>query len=110
MVVPGSNPTRALAPATGVVSTAHDLVRFFAQLDPTASERVLTRASRREMIRRQWREPHLSTERHYGLGIRSGTTEGWDWFGRGGAFQGFASRTVVLPDWALGLMTTTDSD
>jgi CubicO group peptidase (beta-lactamase class C family) len=103
MVVPGSNPTRALAPATGVVSTAHDLVRFFAQLDPTAPGSMLSRASRREMIRRQWREPHLSTERYYGLGIRSGTTEGWDWFGHGGAFQGFASRTVMLPDQALTL-------
>ena len=103
VVVPGSNPTRALAPATGLVSTAHDLVRFFAQLDPAAPESLLSRASRREMIRRQWREPHLSTERYYGLGIRSGTTGGWDWFGHSGAFQGFVSRTVVLPDQALAL-------
>jgi CubicO group peptidase (beta-lactamase class C family) len=103
MVVPGSNPTRALAPATGVISTAHDLVRFFTQLDPAAPDSVLSRASRREMIRRQWREPHLCTERYYGLGIRSGTTDGWDWFGHGGAFQGFASRTVMLPDQALVL-------
>src|SRR5256885_1268695 len=36
VVVPGDNPTNALAPATGFVSTAGDLARLFAQLDPAA--------------------------------------------------------------------------
>jgi CubicO group peptidase (beta-lactamase class C family) len=98
VVIPGDNPTNALAPATGFVSTARDLAYWFAQLDPAAEESVLTVGSRREMVRRQWRYPHSSLERYYGLGITSGKTAEWDWYGHGGSFQGFASRTAVLPD------------
>ena len=87
VVVPGDNPTNALASATGFVSTAGDLARFYAQLDPTAPESVLTVASRREMTRRQWRYPHSSLERYYGLGIISGKTAEWEWFGHSGAFR-----------------------
>jgi D-alanyl-D-alanine carboxypeptidase len=101
VVIPGNNPTNALAPATGFVSTARDLAHWFAQLDPAAEESVLTVASRREMIRRQWRYPHSSIERYYGLGISSGATAEWEWFGHGGSFQGFASRTAVLPETGL---------
>ena len=97
VVVPGDNPTNAMAPATGVVSTARDLARFFACLDPAAKRSVLSPASRREMIRRHWRDDHSSVERHYGLGVMIGKVGGWEWFGHSGAFQGTASRTVVLP-------------
>ena len=45
VVIPADNPTHALAPATGFVSTASDLVRFFASLDPDADRSVLTPAS-----------------------------------------------------------------
>src|SRR5437588_7933540 len=41
-VIPGDNPTHALAPATGFVSTAADLARWFAQLDPAARDSVLS--------------------------------------------------------------------
>jgi len=109
VVIPGDNPTNALAPATGFVSTARDLARFFAQLDPAAKQSILAVASRREMIRRQWRAPHSSIERYYGLGTMSGKTAEWEWFGHGGAFQGFASRTVVLPDPALALSILTNA-
>jgi CubicO group peptidase (beta-lactamase class C family) len=51
LVIPGQQMTNALAPATGFVSTAGDLARFFAQLDPAASQSLLTSASRREMVR-----------------------------------------------------------
>ena len=103
LVIPGDNPTNALAPATGFVSTAQDLARWFAQLDPAAQQSVLSVASRREMVRRQWRNPHSSIERYYGLGIMSGRTAEWEWFGHSGGFQGFASRTVALPDAALAV-------
>ena len=103
VVIPGDNPTNALASATGFVSTASDLARFFAQLDPTARESVLSAASRREMVRPQWRYPHTNIERHYGLGVSSGKAAEWAWFGHGGAFQGFASRTAALPDRSLAL-------
>jgi CubicO group peptidase (beta-lactamase class C family) len=45
VIIPGLNPTRALAPATGFVSTARDLTRFFAQLDPAAKRSVLSAAA-----------------------------------------------------------------
>jgi len=109
VIVPGRNPTHALAPATGFVSTAHDLTRFFAQLDPVAKRSILTVASRREMIRRQWRDPHATLEGYYGLGIISGRTGGWDRFGHSGGFQGFITRTAALPDRGLTLSVLTNA-
>jgi CubicO group peptidase (beta-lactamase class C family) len=109
VVIPGDNPTNALASATGFVSTARDLARWFAQLDPAAEESVLTAASRREMTRRHWRYPHTSLERYYGLGVVSGETAEWEWFGHSGGFQGFASRTVTLPDPSLAVSVVTNA-
>jgi CubicO group peptidase (beta-lactamase class C family) len=109
VVIPGNNSTNALAPATGFVSTARDLAHWFAQLDPAAKESVLTVASRREMTRRQWRYPHSSLERYYGLGIISAKVAEWEYFGHNGAFQGFASRTLVLPEPALSISLVTNA-
>jgi CubicO group peptidase (beta-lactamase class C family) len=109
VVIPGDNPTNALAPATGFISTARDLAHLFAQLDPAARESVLTVASRREMTRRQWRYPHSSLERYYGLGITSAKIAEWECFGHSGAFQGFASRTVALSNRALAVSLVTNA-
>lgn len=109
VAIPGDNPTNALAPATGFVSSAADLAQFFAQLDPAAGGSILSRASRREMIRRQWRDPHGSLGRHYGLGIMSGTVGDWEWYGHGGAFQGFISRTVMLPGRSVAISVVTNA-
>jgi CubicO group peptidase (beta-lactamase class C family) len=109
VVIPGHNPTNALASATGFVSTARDLARFFAQLDPAAKESVLAVGSRREMVRGRWRNPHSSIERYYGLGIMSGNTAEWEWFGHSGAFQGFTSRTVVLSDPGIAVSLVTNA-
>jgi D-alanyl-D-alanine carboxypeptidase len=107
LVIPAKNPTNAMAPATGFVATAGDLARFFGQLDPEAKRSVLTPESRREMTRRHWRVPHYSIPSWYGLGTMSGDVAGWDWFGHGGAFQGFLTRSVALPgsDLSLSLLT-----
>jgi hypothetical protein len=109
LVIPGDNPTHALAAATGFVSTAADLARFFSQLDPDAKHSILSVASRREMTRRQWRDAYSSVERHYGLGIMCGKTADLEWFGHGGAFQGFISRTVVVPQHGLTLSIVTNT-
>jgi CubicO group peptidase (beta-lactamase class C family) len=93
LVIPGTNSTRALASATGFVSTAVDLARFFNQLAPGAKRSALTPASRREMVRGQWRIPHVAGELSYGLGIRSGATGDWPWFGHSGGFQGYVTHT-----------------
>jgi CubicO group peptidase (beta-lactamase class C family) len=109
LVIPGEKPTRAIAPAGGFVSTARDLVRYFGQLSPKAKRSVLSVPSRREMVRRQWRDPHSSLERYYGLGIISGSLDGWDWFGHSGAFQGSITRTCVLPEQELTLSVLTNA-
>jgi CubicO group peptidase (beta-lactamase class C family) len=109
VIFPSATPTRAFAPATGFVSTAADLVRFFAQLAPAARRGVLTPESRREMIRRQWRDPDSSLERYYGLGIQSGRLDAWDWFGHGGAFQGTITRTACLPGPELAVSVLTNA-
>lgn len=107
IAIPGRNPTNALAPATGFVSTASDLARFYAQIDPAAKKSFLSAESRREMVRRQWRDPHASLERYYGLGTISAATAGWDHVGHSGGFQGFVTRSGVLlgRDISLSVLT-----
>ena len=95
-VIPGDNPTHAMASATGFAATAGDTARFFAQLAPNAKKSVLSVASRREMTRHHWRVPQ-AFEGYYGLGVNAGRIDGWDWFGHGGAFQGTLSRTCSIP-------------
>jgi CubicO group peptidase (beta-lactamase class C family) len=96
-VIPAANRTYALASATGFVSTAGDLVRFFGQLDPAARDSVLSVRSRRELTRRHWRVPGISVEPYYGLGTIHGNIGDWAWFGHSGGFQGFITHTGVIP-------------
>ena len=60
------------------------------------------------MTRRQWRNPHSSVEGFYGLGIMSGTVGDWDWFGHTGSFQGYISRTAVIPSRELSITILTN--
>jgi D-alanyl-D-alanine carboxypeptidase len=98
VIIPGDNPTHAIAPAAGFVSTAADLVRFFSQLAPESKTSFLSPASRREMIHRRWRDEHSTLEQHYGYGIMSGGAGARRWFGHTGALQGFISRTAHYPE------------
>lgn len=109
VVIPATNPTNALASATGFVSTAGDLARFFGSLAPEARRSVLSADSRREMARRQWKDPHSSLERWYGLGTISGSLGDWEWFGHSGAFQGTMSRTVCIPAHGLAVSLVTNA-
>src|SRR4051812_34730303 len=109
VVIPGDNPTHALASAAGFVATAADIARYFAQLSPTARKSILSAASRREMTRRHWRNPHTSPEQYYGLGTISGSSGGWDWFGHSGGFQGYISRTCVYPEQELTISVLTNA-
>ncbi|HEY2248395.1 MAG TPA: serine hydrolase domain-containing protein [Bradyrhizobium sp.] len=108
LVIPGDNPTHAITSAAGFVATAADTARFFAQLAPNARKSVISVASRREMTRKQWRIEQ-SFEAYYGLGLSIGKTDGWSWFGHGGGFQGYLSRTAVLPDCELGISILTNA-
>jgi CubicO group peptidase (beta-lactamase class C family) len=109
LVIPGAYSTEAIAPAGGFISTAHDLALYFGQLSPTAARSILSPSSRREMVRRQWRNPHSSLERYYGLGIACGTLNGWDWFGHSGGLQGYISRTAVVPGQGLSISVLTNA-
>ena len=109
LVIPGDYAEGAAAPAGGFVSTASDLARWFAQLAPEAKTSVLSVASRREMTRRHWRNPHSSAEQYYGFGINCGTLGGWDWFGHGGGLQGYISRTCVVPARGLTVCVLTNA-
>jgi CubicO group peptidase (beta-lactamase class C family) len=100
-VIPADNPTNALAAATGFVSTAGDLARFFGQLSPEAPNSVLSVEGRREMTRRHWRVPDIPLARWYGLGTIHGAAGAWRWFGHSGGFQGVVSHTVVVPEQQL---------
>lgn len=92
------NATNALQPAAGFVSTAHDLVHFYSQLDPAATSSILSPASRREMTRRHWKSLNSSADYYYGLGLVAGSIEDHEYFGHTGGFYGFQSRTCVVPD------------
>ncbi len=108
-VIPANYSTFAMASATGFVSTARDLARFFGQLSPQAKRSVLSPASRREMTRRLWRNPQASIEGYYGLGIIGGRTGGWDWFGHSGGFPGVITRTTMIPSKELTVSLLTNS-
>lgn len=107
VVIPADQSTHALASATGFVATAADVARFFASLDPSAAQSLLSVDSRREMTRRHWPDAGSSLGRWYGLGTISGSTPGaggdWDWWGHTGGFQGTISRTAVLPAQGLAI-------
>ncbi len=109
VVIPGDNPTHAIASAGGFVSTAADIARYFAQLSPNARTSILSKASRREMTRRQWRNPNSSLELYYGLGTISGATGDWEWFGHSGGLQGYISRTCVYPKQELTVSVLTNA-
>jgi len=109
LTIPGDFSTDAIGPAGGFVSTAADLVRYYAQLSPEARKSVLGVASRREMVRRQWRDPYNAMELYYGLGTISGSTEGWDWFGHSGGLQGYISQTRAIPEQELAIAVLTNA-
>jgi CubicO group peptidase (beta-lactamase class C family) len=109
VVIPGENPTHALAAATGFVSTAADLARHFNLLHPAARSSVLSKAARREMVRRQWRVPHAAIERHYGLGLDCGSLQDWTYFGHGGSFQGYITRTATFVEPAVSVSVLTNA-
>lgn len=107
--IDGHQPTFALAAATGFVSTAGDLAKFFASLDPASQKSILSPASRREMVRRHWQVPHSSEPRYYGLGTMLMDAGGHALIGHGGSFPGFISRSATIPDWGISLSVVTNS-
>ena len=89
--------THALAAATGFVSTAADLVKYFDQLDPRTSRSFLSEKSRRAMTTARLDIPGIPAGRQYGLGIARGRVGKTAWFGHGGGFPGYLTGTRVIP-------------
>lgn len=109
IVLPGDQSTFALASATGFVSTAADLARFYGQLSPRAACRILSVESRREMTRPQWKDAYSPDPRSYGLGTISGAMEGWEWFGHSGGFPGYITRSAAVPAQDLSVSVLTNA-
>jgi D-alanyl-D-alanine carboxypeptidase len=98
VVIPSQVCTHGMAAATGFISTASDLARFYAGLDPASGiDHVISPHSRRLMQQRLWRDTPSSVERHYGLGCISGALDAstpWQWWGHSGGFPGTITRTT----------------
>lgn len=110
VVIPGDMSTHAMAAAAGIVSTAADLARFYAQLAPEARRSVLSRESRHDMLQRHWQAPHTTVPGWYGLGVMQGNgLPGWDWFGHSGSLQGYITRTCAVPQQQLVVSVLTNS-
>lgn len=109
VVYPGTQTTAAMAPATGFVSTAADLCRFYASLSPRATTSILTAESRRELVRPRWKDVFAPEDRSYALGMTITKIGGEDCFGHGGAFQGYLSQTSVLPSLDMAVSVLTNS-
>ena len=112
-VIPTDTPTNALAAATGFVSTAADLVKFFAQLDPAAKSDLLSVESRREMTRRHWPVPDMAGGRFYGLGTIHADIgvpgEVWACVGHSGGFPGMTTHTMTIPSQNLTISALTNA-
>lgn len=98
LVIPGDNPTNAMASATGFVSTAADLARFLAQLSPRADKSILSAEMRSDMMSDVSTDPDSAVFKSYGLGVYASKPSGADNFGHIGGFQGTITRTAALPD------------
>lgn len=109
VVIPADNPCNAMVSAAGFVATAADVARYFAQLSPKADRSILSPLSRREMSRRLWPDEESTLGRHYGLGTISGGKGDWSWFGHSGGFQGFITRSAVLPKQDLTISVLTNA-
>ena len=113
LVIPAATCTNALASATGFLSTAADLVRFYASLDPAAAASILSPASRREMTRRHWAVPDMAGERGYGLGIIQSQVgaagDQWAMFGHSGGFPGVKTQTATIPSEKLTVSVLTNA-
>ncbi len=109
LVIPADNCTHALASATGFLSTAGDLARFYATLDPAAPKSILSAASRREITRRQWPVPDTAGDRHYGLGTIHGRVGDWEMYGHSGGFQGVKTQTATIPSQKLTVSVLTNA-
>jgi CubicO group peptidase (beta-lactamase class C family) len=98
--------TGALAPATGFVSTAHDVVRFFAA-HFRGDDRLLDADAQRLMQRVEATgEPGDGS---YGLGLMVDDVGGRRLYGHGGGWPGHISRTMFDPEARFAVTVCTNA-
>jgi CubicO group peptidase (beta-lactamase class C family) len=86
--------TAALAPATGFVTTAIELARFYSALLP-GEDRLLDENAQRRLRHREW--DVKKAESGYGLGVMLDRVGDHELFGHGGGFPGHITRTLACP-------------
>ena len=98
--------TGALAPATGFVSTATEVVRF-AAAHFMGDERLLSDDGKRMMQRTEWvGEPNDGA---YGLGMMVMDLDGRRIVGHGGGWPGHITRTLFDPDASFAVTVCTNA-
>lgn len=97
--------SRAMAPATGVCSTAEDLAKFYSQLF-YGKEELLNDDSKRELLRLHW-EVENEKER-YGLGFDTRYIGKRNVYGHGGGYPGFVTNSIFDPEDNLTVVSLTN--
>ena len=107
-VTVGNPTTGALAAATGFVSTAEELSRFFASL-AVGGDGLLTDRSLRLMQRAESTVPRGGDTETYGLGIIGAKIGERKTIGHSGGFPGQITRTLVDPKGGLTVCVLTNA-
>lgn len=108
-VTVGNPATGALAAATGFVSTAEELSRFFAALAVGSGGGLLTDRSLRLMQRAESTVPRGGETGTYGLGLIGAKAGQRQTFGHSGGFPGQITRTLVDPKAGLTVSVLTNA-
>jgi CubicO group peptidase (beta-lactamase class C family) len=98
--------TNAYAPATGFVSSAVDLAKYLAALPLNASEKILKKKFKREMV-----QPHRDSDDDdkYCLGIEIYKIGNKKVYGHGGGFNGFITQVAFDQQNELGVVVLTNA-
>ena len=98
--------TNAYAPATGFVSSAADLAKYLSALPLKATEKILLKKSKREMI-----QPYKETDDNdkYCLGIEINKIGNKKVYGHGGGFNGFTTQIAFDQEDELGVIVLTNA-
>lgn len=99
----------ALAPATGLSSTASETVRF-AAAHFLGSGELLSDRSKRWMAQSLWStKGRDGQESGYGLGLMSREIGGRTWLGHGGGWPGHSTRTMFEPRLGIAISVHTNA-
>jgi CubicO group peptidase (beta-lactamase class C family) len=98
--------TYAYAPATGFISNVYDLASFLSSLHFDSKKGVLSRESKKEMMR-----VHGIPDENemYGLGLSLDTVSGQLTYGHSGGFAGYTTNAIAEPSEDLQVIVLTNT-